>query len=150
MKQFTFRKEVVDPDTGEVIQAVAIIPEVRDREFVKIYKVFSEKLLQDIGSLNGEARLLFWLMAKTLELPIQSDLWLPIIYESVAKELGTNIRTVKRYFKRLLEKGYIEQFKFRRAVFRIKPEYLYKGNLSKYKADQVNRGLIYIKEEGKQ
>ena len=136
--KLTFQKEVIDKETGEVIKAVAVIPEVRDKDFVKIYKFFSEKLLQDLGSINGEAKLLFWLIAKTVNLPIQSDLWVQVDYNAVAKELGTNERTVRRYFKKLLEKDYIEQFKARQTAFRIKPDLLYKGNLSKYKADQMD------------
>jgi len=132
-----FKKEVVDPNTGEIIQAVAFIPEYKDKDFAKIYKLFSKKLLEDLGTINGEAKLLFWLIAKTLELPTQSDLWIPVDYKEVAKELNVAVISVKKYFKRLLELGYIEQFRPRNTTFRIKPEYLYKGILSKYKNDQL-------------
>ena len=132
-----FKKEVIDPNTGEIIQAVAFIPEYKDKDFAKIYKLFSKKLLEDLGTINGEAKLLFWLIAKTLELPTQSDLWIPVDYKEVAKELNVAVISVKKYFKRLLELGYIEQFRPRNTTFRIKPEYLYKGILSKYKNDQL-------------
>lgn len=135
MKNYAFKKEVIDASTGEVIEAVAFIPEVRDRNFVKLYKVFSEKILNDLCGLNGEAKLLCYLMAKTMDLPMQSDLWIPINYEVVANELGVSVRTLKGYFKRLKELGYIDQFKSRNTVFRIRPEFLYKGNLSKYRTD---------------
>ena len=132
-----FKKEVVDPNTGEIIGAVAFIPEHKDKDFAKIYKLFSKKLLEDLGTINGEAKLLFWLIAKTLELPTQSDLWIPVDYKEVAKELGITDRAVRKYIKRLKELGYIEQFRPRNTTFRIKPEYLYKGILSKYKNDQL-------------
>jgi len=132
-----FKKEVIDPNTGEIIQAVAFIPEYKDKDFAKIYKLFSKKLLEDLGTINGEAKLLFWLIAKTLELPIQSDLWIPVDYREVAKDLNTTERSIRRYFKKLLDLGYVEQFKPRNTTFRIKPEYLYKGVLSKYQNDQL-------------
>jgi len=132
-----FKKEVIDPNTGEIIQAVAFIPEYKDKDFAKIYKLFSKKLLEDLGTINGEAKLLFWLIAKTLELPVQSDLWIPVNYEEIAKELNVSKRSVMSYFKKLLELGYIEQYQRRQKIFRIKPEYLYKGILSKYKNDQL-------------
>ncbi len=132
-----FRKEVIDPNTGEIIEAVAFIPEHRDKDFAKIYKLFSKKLLEDLGTINGEAKLLFWLIAKTLELPIQSDLWIPVDYNEVAKELNVSVVSIKRYFKRLLDLGYIEQYQKRQKIFRIKPDYLYKGILSKYQNDQI-------------
>ena len=132
-----FKKEVVDPNTGEIIEAVAFIPEHKDKDFAKIYKLFSKKLLEDLGTINGEAKLLFWLIAKTLELPVQSDLWIPVNYEEIAKELNVSKRSVMSYFKKLLELGYIEQYQRRQKIFRIKPEYLYKGILSKYQNDQL-------------
>ena len=132
-----FRKEVIDPNTGEIIEAVAFIPEHRDKDFAKIYKLFSKKLLEDLGTINGEAKLLFWLIAKTLELPIQSDLWIPVDYNEVAKELNVSVVSIKRYFKSLLDLGYIEQYQKRQKIFRIKPDYLYKGILSKYQNDQI-------------
>ena len=132
-----FKKEVIDPNTGEVIQAVAFIPEYKDKDFAKIYKLFSKRLLEDLGTINGEAKLLFWLIAKTLELPIQSDLWIPVDYKEVAEDIGVSVISVKRYFKKLLDLGYIEQFRPRNTTFRIKPEYLYKGVLSKYQNDQL-------------
>jgi len=132
-----FKKEVVDPNTGEIIEAVAFIPEYKDKDFAKIYKLFSKKLLEDLGTINGEAKLLFWFIAKTLELPTQSDLWIPVDYKEVAKELGITDRAVRKYIKRLKELGYIEQFRPRNTTFRIKPDYLYKGVLSKYKNDQL-------------
>jgi len=132
-----FKKEVIDPNTGEIIEAVAFIPEYKDKDFAKIYKLFSKKLLEDLGTINGEAKLLFWLIAKTLELPTQSDLWIPVDYKEVAKELGITDRAVRKYIKRLKELGYIEQFRPRNTTFRIKPDYLYKGILSKYKNDQL-------------
>jgi len=132
-----FKKEVIDPETGEVIEAVAFIPEAKDKDFVKIYKLFSKRLLEDLGTINGEAKLLFWLIARTMELPVQSDLWIPVDYQEVARELKVSKRSVMSYFKKLLELGYIEQFRPRNATFRIKPDYLYKGILSKYKEDQM-------------
>jgi len=132
-----FKKEVIDPNTGEIIEAVAFIPEYKDKDFAKIYKLFSKKLLEDLGTINGEAKLLFWFIAKTLELPTQSDLWIPVKYDEVAKELNVSKRSVMSYFRKLLELGYIEQFSPRNTTFRIKPDYLYKGILSKYKNDQL-------------
>ncbi len=132
-----FKKELIDPDTGEIISAVAFVPEVKDKDFAKIYKLFSRKILEDLGTINGEAKLLFWFIAKSIDLPMQTDLWIPIKYEEVAEELEVSIPSVKRYFKRLLELGYIEQFKPRNTTFRIKPEFLYKGILAKYQNEQI-------------
>ena len=133
-----FKKEIIDPNTGEIIEAVAFIPEHKDREeYVKLFKLFSQRLLEDLGTINGEAKLLFWLIAKTVELPKQGDLWIPVDYKEVAGELNVSKRSVMSYFRRLLNLGYIEQFRPRNTTYRIKPDFLYKGILSKYKNDQL-------------
>ena len=132
-----FQKEVIDANTGEVIKAVAFIPEAKDRGFVKVFKLFGKKVLEDLGALNGEAKLLIWFMAKTLELPVQSDLWVPIDYKEAAKELGTTERSIRKYIKTLKELGYLEQFKNRNTTFRLNPNFVYKGVLTKYKEDTI-------------
>jgi len=128
-----FKKPVIEIDTGRVIQTIAFIPDIKDEDFLKIFPLFGKKILQDLGLLHGEIRFLVWLIAKTIELPYQSDLWIPISYEDVAKDLGITVRSVKTYTKKLLELGYIEQFKRRHSTFRLKPDFFYKGNLKKYK-----------------
>jgi len=124
------RKTLVDPNTGEVLEGYVIIPEMRDNGFVKVFRAFTEKLLQDLRSMNSELKILNWMLAKTMELPIQSEMWVPVLYEDVAEETGLKLRTVKRGFASLRNKGYLEQFAPRRPVYRIRPSYLYKGNLS--------------------
>lgn len=135
-KRLFFKKMLIDAETGEYITAVAYIPEAKDRDFAKVYKLFSEKLLQDLakGELTGgELRLLAWFLAKTVQLPVQSDMWIPVKYGDLAKEVQLHEVVVKRYIRRLVEKGYLEQFAPRRAVFRLKPDYVYKGVLTKLK-----------------
>ena len=132
-----FQKEVIDANTGEVIKAVAFIPEAKDRGFVKVFKLFGKKVLEDLGALNGEAKLLIWFLAKTLELPVQSDLWIPVDYKEVAKELKISEVSVKRYTKKLIDLGYLEQFKNRHTTFRLNPDFIYKGVLTKYKEDTI-------------
>ena len=128
-----FQREVIDASTGEVIKAVAFIPEVKDKGFIKVFKLFGKKVLKDLATLNGEAKLLIWFMAKTLELPVQSDLWVPVDYKEIAKELGTTERSIRRHIKTLKELGYLEQFKNRNTTFRLNPDFVYKGVLTKYK-----------------
>jgi len=133
MGKLVLTKEVMDLETGEVLKAISIIPETKDKNFVKVFKLFSVKVLQDLGLMNGEAKLLMWLLAKTLELPVQSDMWIPLDYKEVAKDLGVSKRSVMNYIKKLLKLGYIEQYKRRHPTYRIKPEFVYKGILQKLK-----------------
>ena len=133
MEKVYFKKEVMDTETGEIIEAIGFIPTSKDKNFVKVYKVFGEQVLKDLKAMNGETKLLLWFISKTLDLPIQSELWIPINYNEIAKELNTTERTIKNYIKKLLELNYIEQFEKRTKVFRVNTNYIYKGKLTEYK-----------------
>jgi len=133
------KMDLVNPETGEVIEAIVYVPRDKDDQFVKVYKLLGSKVLEDLRSLSGEAKLLLWFIAKTLELPVQSDLWIPVTFREVAKDLGTSEVSVKRYFKRLVEKGYLEQYAPRKTVYRVKPEYLYRGSLTRYWEEKLTR-----------
>jgi len=135
-KKLFFKKKVIDAETGEYITAIAFIPEPKDKEFAKVFKLFGERLLEDLANrqlTGGELKILAWFLAKTIELPIQSEMWIPVIYEKMAEEVRLNKDVVNRYVKRLVRKGYLEQLAPKRAVFRLKPEYVYKGYLVKLK-----------------
>lgn len=127
------KQEVIMPDTGEYKQAILVVPEARDKNFAKLFLAFSKKVMEDVGLMNGEAKLLIWFLAKTVELPIQSDLWIPIDYKRLAEDLGVSLASLKNYIARLKRLGYIEQYKTKHTTFRIKPDFLYKGLLVEYK-----------------
>jgi len=131
-----FKKGLIDPETGEYIVAVAFIPQPRDKGFAKVYELFERKLVEDLanGVLTGaEAKLLLWFLAKTTKLPVQADGWIAIRYEKVAEELKLHTITVAKAVRKLIEKGYLEQFAPRQTLFRLKPDYVYKGVLAKLK-----------------
>jgi len=135
-KKVVFKKELIDPATGEYITAIAFIPEPRDRDFAKVYRLFGEKLLDDLakGELKGgELKILAWFLAETIKLPVQTDLWILVDYEDLAKKVQLHKEVAKRYIKQLVQKGYLEQLKPRKTAFRLKPDYVYKGYLVKLK-----------------
>ena len=131
-----FKKGLIDPETGEYVVAVAFIPQPRDKGFAKVYELFERKLVEDLanGVLTGaEAKLLLWFLAKTTKLPVQADGWMFVSYEEIAKEVGLHVVSVKKSIRKLIEKGYLEQKERRQKVFRLKPDYVYKGILAKLK-----------------
>lgn len=141
MSKVIKHEEYVNVETGEVKKAITIIPEVRDKDFAKVFKLFSKKVLEDLGVMNGEAKLLLWFIGRTIELPIQSELWIPVDYKELSKELNISVISLKRYIKSLLELGYIEQFRRRNTTFRVNPEYVYKGILVKYKENEIDKAI---------
>jgi len=135
-KKLFFKKELIDASTGEYLTAIVYIPEAKDKEFAKVYRLFSEKVVEDLVNrviTGGEAKILLWFLAKTVELPVQSDMWIPVDYKELGEIVGLHKDNVYKYIKQLVKKGYLEQYKNRQTVFRLKPDYVYKGVLVKYK-----------------
>jgi len=137
--KLAFKKMLIDPDTGEYLPFIAFVPEAKDKDFAKVFKLFSEKLLMDLTNkaiTGGELKILAWFLAKTVELPFQSDMWIPVKYSQLAEEVQLHEKVVQQYIKKLVQKGYLEQFRNRQTIFRLKPEYVYKGVLVKLKESE--------------
>jgi len=140
-KKLIFKKRLIDADTGEYITAIAFIPEAKDKGFAKVYELMSRKLFEDLANkviTGGEAKLLLWFLAKTVELPVQSDMWIPVDFRKVAEEVKLSPRVVHMYVKQLVKKGYLEQFKNRHSTFRLKPDLVYKGYLVRLKESEID------------
>jgi len=128
------KEQLLNPKTGEVVTAIAIIPEQKDKDFVKMFKLMSTKVIQDLkaGGINGATDTLFWFIDQIQEMEPNQD---PVVLadpQTIADDLGTGERTVYRHLKLLMEYGYIEQIKKRHHVYRVNPTMLFKGTLSKY------------------
>jgi len=135
-KKLFFKKEVLDPETGEYLEFIAFIPQPKDKNFTKVFRLFGDKVVEDLANgilTGGEAKLLLWFLAETTKLPVQSAGWIPVKYEELAKTTSLGVDTVRKYIKKLVEKGYLEQFQKGQKVFRLKPNYVYRGILAKLK-----------------
>jgi len=54
-----------------------------------MYELLGRKIVEDLANkviTGGEAKILLWFLAETTKLPIQSDMWIPVRYEELAKE----------------------------------------------------------------
>lgn len=142
MGSYKFKKEMIDPTTGEVIDVIAIVPEARDKLFVKIFPLLGEKVIEEMKIVNGEMKLFLWFLAKTIENPIQSEMWIPIDRKKVSEEIGISIDSVNKCLKKLLDMKYIEQYKKRTSVYRICPELVYKGSLVKYQHKETEKVFL--------
>lgn len=134
-------KDFVDPETGEVRKFLIIEPKVKDYDFIKIRKALTEATLKDLDYLNGAIKLLMWFLDKALEYKVfNRPAEIPVFIDRVAKELGLSEVTIKRYMKRLKDKGYIIQIRKRKTVYMLNPEYIWLGTARSY--------VEYLKEKG--
>lgn len=100
-----------------------------DKDFIKIFKLFSEKCLEDFGVLNGELKLLIYMMGRLQEEPMNTDGWIDLESDVLITELKTTERTYRLYLNKLKKFGYIEQKRPKSSIWRINPEYVYRGDL---------------------
>ena len=87
----------------------------KDQDFIKVYKLFTSQVLEDLEYLNGALSLLFWfmdkvqdLMDKVQDLMVNDD---PIVYleaKNVEKELQVSRTTLYKYLRLLKDKDYNE------------------------------------------
>jgi len=135
------KEEWINPD-GEARTVVAFIPEVKDKNFIKVYKLFTSQVLEDLEYLNGALSLLFWFMDKVQDLMVNDD---PIVYleaKNVEKELQVSRTTLYKYLKLLKDKDYIEQIQNRSHVYRVNPSMIFKGTLDKkFKNNRTGQGF---------
>jgi len=126
MKVLKERRQLIDGKTGEVIEVLSIIPEVKDRNFVKVFKLMSRKVIQDLkAGLNGATDTLWWIIDH-LKYDVNEVFAHP---QDIARDLGINVRTAKRHLKILKDLGYIHQVKPKHHVYRIDPYLLFKGRI---------------------
>lgn len=133
-KVYREKETIVCDEKGKIkqrtIEAWAIAK--GDQKFTKTFDLFHTKILEELGVMNGEAKLLLYLLALTKNLPINTHGWISLDYQTAIEDLKTTDRTLFRYLEKLLNLGYIEQKKNKQTIFRIKPEYVYRGVLGEY------------------
>jgi len=144
-------KKLVDLQTGEVFRSICIIPEERDGGFVKVFKLFTEKVIKDLKAIGGAISTLMWFIDKIQDFPPNSDPVVVALPEEIARDLGICKRTVKRHLKILREHGYIEQVRKRHYVYRVNPRMVFKGVLRRYfktQHEEKRRELYHAQAQG--
>ena len=119
----TFNKQqTIDPQTGEIKDILLIgTPEEFDRNFVKVFHAFTEKLIEDTELAGKAIRLLFWILKELEYGRIEFYMYIP----EVAKELKVSDRTVRNWRNILIEKGIIKKLK--PHIYQLNPACIVKG-----------------------
>ena len=119
----TFSKQQsIDPKTGEIKDILLIgTPEEFDKNFVKIFHAFTEKLLEDKEIAGKSIRLLFWILRKLDYGRIEFYM----NYKEVKKDLDIGKVTYHRWKKTLEKKGIIK--KINTNLYQLNPACVVKG-----------------------
>lgn len=139
MGDFIGRREEVNLETGEIRDVISFVPEAKDENWIKAFRLLSFRVLADLreNGLNGATDILFWFMDKLHDFPtdVMPEIYAP--HDVVAQEIGTTARTVARYIEKLIALKYIRQIKPRTQVYQVNPDMLFKGKLSKFKGQRL-------------
>lgn len=136
--------ERIDAGTGEIVRssyAIIVDKKHSDNDFVKVFKCFTQKVLDDLEIESGKAKLLFWFIDQVQDLKVNQ---MPIIVASVnkiSKDLGCANISVYKWLSLLIEKGYISKFKesdgkILQNTYRINPAFIIKGKLSEMEQEE--------------
>ena len=119
----TFSKQQsIDPITGEIKDILLIgTPEEFDKNFVKVFHAFTEKLIEDTELAGKAIRLLFWILNQLK----YGNIEFYMDYLSVEKELKIGKATYHRWKKTLENKGIIRKIKTN--LYQLNPACIVKG-----------------------
>lgn len=135
MGKFLERRERVKTEEGEEVSVVSFIPEHRDKNFVKIFKLMSTRVLQDLkaSGLNGATDVLWWFIDK---LHLESD-EIFAVPADIAKEIGCSEIKVYKHLRKLRDLKYIFQVRPRQHMYKVNAAFIFKGQLHKFTSQKV-------------
>ncbi len=100
--------------------------------YLKVFKLFGTKVLEDLGTMNVEAKILLWMLSQRSMMPMQASGYIDCPQEMLGNALGVTREATNRAMKKLRDKGYLEQRRPNVATWRIKPDLCFRGSLTNY------------------
>ena len=119
------------PVVGSVESLTLVTPE-EQAAFCKVYQLFSAKVLEDIGDMKAEIKVLMWMLAQRGMMRTQASGYMECQQELLGATIKVGRPAVNKAMQVLKAKGYIEQLRPRSTVWRIKPELAFRGSLNTY------------------
>lgn len=138
-KRTVYKKsEHVDGNTGELVRSeyTIMVDKIKgDVDFVKVFKCFTMRVLEDLEIENGKAKLLFWFIDQIQDMRINQKPVILASAEMISKDLGCAVVSVRLWLSFLIKKGYISRHltpdgKVLCNSYIVNPEYVIKGKLT--------------------
>ena len=122
-------------EDGEVVyldfMINAFIPRTpKDKE--PYIKVYGEKLLRLVENRKlkaSELRVFLWFIGRNSDKGAWNNEWITVDYGELAKELKLRKETIQRAIKTLKDLKLVVQWKPRQKVFRLNPDYCFRGGV---------------------
>ena len=136
-------EERVDSETGEIVRtgyAVIVDRSKGDTNFVKVFKCFTQKVLDDLEIESGKAKLLFWFIDQVQGMRINQEPVIVATVEMISDDLGCAEISARKWLAVLIEKGYVKKCltpkgKVLHNMYIINPGFVIKGKLSDIEND---------------
>ena len=131
-------EERIDGETGEIVKRdyAIIIDKIKgDADFVKVFKCFTMRVIDDLGIESGKAKLLFWFIDQVQDMRVNQSQIIIASVEMMSEDLKCAAVSVRKWLSFLIEKGYIKRHltpsgKILQNTYTINQEYVIKGKLS--------------------
>lgn len=136
--------EHIDIHTGELVRSgyTIMVDKVKgDVDFVKVFKCFTVRVLEDLEIENGKAKLLFWFIDQIQDMKVNQTQTIHASADMISNDLGCAVVSVRLWLSFLIKKEYIKrQLKPNGKVlcnsYIVNPEYIIKGKLIIDKEEQ--------------
>lgn len=138
-------EEVIDGETGHIVRSgyTIMIDKVKgDIDFVKVFKCFTMRVIEDLGIENGKAKLLFWFIDQIQGMRVNQVAIVVANAEMMSNDLGCAVVSVRKWLSFLIDKGYILRHvapngKILRNAYYVNPKYVIKGKLMRDKENDI-------------
>ena len=130
-------EERIDGETGEIVKRdyAIIIDKIKgDADFVKVFKCFTMRVIDDLGIESGKAKLLFWFIDRVQGMRINQEPVIIATVEMISDDLKCAEISVRKWLAVLIEKGYVKRCltpkgKILHNMYIINPGFVIKGKL---------------------
>lgn len=136
-------EERIDVNTGELVRSISTVMVDKpkgDIDFVKVFKCFTMRVLEDLEIENGKAKLLFWFIDRVQDMRVNQKAVILASADMISKDLGCAVVSVRLWLSFLIKKGYIERHltpdgKVLCNAYIVNSEYVIKGKLIQEKEE---------------
>ena len=131
-------EERIDGETGEIVKRdyAIIIDKIKgDADFVKVFKCFTMRVIDDLGIESGKAKLLFWFIDQVQDMKVNQTQLIIATVKMMSTDLRCAEVSIRLWLSFLINKGYIKRHltpdgKVLCNTYIVNQNYVIKGKLS--------------------
>ena len=131
-------EERIDALTGEIVRngyVVMVDKPKGDTDFVKVFKCFTMRVIEDLEIESGKAKLLFWFIDQVQDMKVNQTQLIIATVKMMSIDLRCAEVSIRLWLSFLINKGYIKRHltpdgKILCNTYIVNQNYVIKGKLS--------------------